>query len=241
MENILPPQVQAQITALYRQLITARTPQSTIRHPGKPHPLFGRKFQRTFSLFLACLLIESVILQIITSTPVEQPQTLAQTTASSTGQVATTDNHQPTTQSNLRPLLNTQVQAASIAPTPLPTPTPFTSPLRRYTLTQYYSNHHPAIDMAAPYGTPIYAINSGTVLATGYILAGGGLMVQIQHRDGYVSYYAHLSSIQAVKGQTVNAQTQIGRIGSTGWSTGPHLHLMIQKNGQSLNPLAIIK
>src|SRR5690606_12068404 len=125
-------------------------------------------------------------------------------TRPATGQVASKTDHKP--QEKSAPLFNTQVHAAAVTPTPPPIPPSFRTPLRQSTLTQYFSSYHPAIDMAANYGSPIYSINHGTVVNTGYILAGGGLMVQISHRDGYTSYYAHLSSIQVSRNQSVTNQ-----------------------------------
>jgi murein DD-endopeptidase MepM/ murein hydrolase activator NlpD len=117
----------------------------------------------------------------------------------------------------------------------------FHSPLRSYRLTQYFSAKHPAIDMADPTGTPIYATTVGTVAATGYVLQGGGLMVKVTHPNGYISYYAHMSAIVAKVGQQVDNSTQIGRVGMTGWATGPHLHFMLVSNkGVAVNPLAVL-
>lgn len=131
---------------------------------------------------------------------------------------------------------------ASTVSNPLDNPSVgFKQPLRSYILTQYYSSYHTAIDMAAPHGTPVYSTAPGVVANTGYLLAGGGLMVEVKHAGGYVSYYAHLSAITASPGQQVDNNSQIGLVGATGWATGAHLHFMISQNGGAINPLSVVK
>ncbi len=223
------------------------TLQSAVSKPyrrSKSKSRVGRNFKTTFTIFCLSLLLESIALQVITS---------SQNSAPATGQVAsvqtsTSGSFTPpsptaTPLPTRLPIFQVAVQAAS-QPTPSPTPAPpppFRVPLNSYVTTQYFSRYHTAVDLAAPYGTPIYSTTQGTVLATGYLIAGGGLMVQISHRDGYVSYYAHLSSIQTSRGASVDRSTQIGRIGTSGWSTGPHLHFMLQRNGQFVNPFSVTK
>lgn len=94
---------------------------------------------------------------------------------------------------------------------------------------------HTGIDLAISSGTPIYAASSGTVISTGYNAVYGNY-VKVQHTGGYQTLYAHMSSIAAKKGQFVDTYTVIGRVGSTGQSTGPHLHFTLFRYGQTINP-----
>ena len=123
----------------------------------------------------------------------------------------------------------------------------FRKPIRRsYYLSSYFGwranpftgarSYHSGIDMACPQGTPIYAALAGTVTEAGYNNIYGNYVV-ITHHSGYKTLYGHMSAILAVKGQSVNTKTQIGKVGSTGMSTGPHLHFTVFKNGSRVNPL----
>lgn len=95
---------------------------------------------------------------------------------------------------------------------------------------------HYGVDYAAPAGTPVLASGSGTVIFAGYS-GGNGKMVKIRHSNGYVTSYLHLSSISVRVGQQVAQGERIGRVGSTGLATGPHLDYRIQnRRGQYLNP-----
>ena len=95
---------------------------------------------------------------------------------------------------------------------------------------------HPGIDLAAPEGSTVRAMMAGHVIyADRY--AGYGKIVTIRHRDGYVTVYGHLSDLLVNPGDNVEAGRFIGRVGSTGLSTGPHLHLELRKNEKPLDPL----
>ena len=98
---------------------------------------------------------------------------------------------------------------------------------------------HKGLDLRAKYGVPVYASASGRVLFTG-VAGGYGNLIQIKHKDGYVTYYGHLSKILVKSGQKVRRGTLIGKVGATGRVTGPHLHFEIRKNGKALDPLALI-
>jgi len=92
-------------------------------------------------------------------------------------------------------------------------------------VSQWYSTRHPAIDIAAPIGTKIVPIRSGTVVWTGWSYGGGGKGVIIYHGSGMYTAYYHLSRIHAWKGEYVSDQrTVIGEVGMTGDATGPHTH-----------------
>lgn len=98
------------------------------------------------------------------------------------------------------------------------------------------STNHKGIDIAVPYGTPIYAADGGTVTYAGW-MSGYGYLVQIDHGNGYVTRYGHNSSLTVSVGQKVYKGQQIARAGSTGNSTGNHCHFEIRYNGVARNPL----
>ena len=95
---------------------------------------------------------------------------------------------------------------------------------------------HNGVDFAAGEGTAIYATKAGTVTSATYNEAYGN-MVTINHGDGYSSLYGHMTNYIVSVGDTVSAGQTIGYVGSTGWSTGPHLHFTIYYNGSDVNPL----
>lgn len=106
--------------------------------------------------------------------------------------------------------------------------------------TQYYSGSHRGIDIANKIGTPIYAYKAGKVVYAKW-QNGYGYLVRIQHEGGVVTYYAHLSAFNVKEGDTVAAGQKIAEMGSTGWSTGPHLHFEIRVNNVPINPYPYIK
>ena len=97
---------------------------------------------------------------------------------------------------------------------------------------------HLGTDYAAPIGTPVYATALGKITHAGR-KGGYGLLVEIKHANGYRTRYAHLSKVLVKSGQQVTQQQIIGKVGTTGRSTGPHLHYEIIKNGKHLNPATI--
>lgn len=99
---------------------------------------------------------------------------------------------------------------------------------------------HSGIDMACARGTSIYAALDGTVSTTGWSDVYGNYVI-IRHHSGYKTLYAHMSQILVTKGQHVSTATRIGRVGSTGMSTGPHLHFTVYKNGRTVNPANLWK
>ena len=101
-------------------------------------------------------------------------------------------------------------------------------------------SYHSGIDMACPTGTPIKAALSGSVAYTGYSSVFGNYVI-IKHCDGYQTLYGHMSKIQCKKGQKVSQGTQIGLVGSTGYSTGPHLHFTVYKNGKQIDPQTVLR
>ena len=97
--------------------------------------------------------------------------------------------------------------------------------------------NHRAIDYAAPIGTPIRSVGDGTVIYAGWSSAGYGNLTSIRHNGTYSTNYAHQSKIIVKAGQKVKQGEIIGYVGSTGLSTGPHLHYELAKYGSKINPL----
>ena len=95
--------------------------------------------------------------------------------------------------------------------------------------------NHNGLDMAAPGGTNIYAAAGGTVIDSRYSSSWGNV-IQIDHGGGIVTLYAHCSYRGVQKGQTVSKGQLIARVGTTGWSTGNHLHFTVYENGVAVNP-----
>lgn len=112
-------------------------------------------------------------------------------------------------------------------------------------ISQYYSARHPAIDIAAPHGTPVRAAAAGTVLFAGWKNNGGGYQVWIAHGSGLYTTYNHMSALTVRAGEHVGRAEMIGRVGATGWATGPHLHFEVWRGpiwdgGTRVNPLAYL-
>jgi murein DD-endopeptidase MepM/ murein hydrolase activator NlpD len=121
---------------------------------------------------------------------------------------------------------------------------PFAMPVRdpfRYT-SQFgprWGRMHEGVDMAAPNGTPIYATADGVVTFAGWS-GGYGQIIKVQHEFGIETRYPHLSSIGVEVGQRVSRGDRIGGMGSTGRSTGSHLHYEVRVNGEAINPMIYI-
>ena len=131
--------------------------------------------------------------------------------------------------------------------TQAPSSSGWVSPVRNYTLTSPFGMRvhpiskkwkmHDGVDMAAPKGTPIYAAKSGKVTTASYQAGGAGYYVSINHGDGFSSIYMHMTHYIVSKGQYVTAGQVIGYVGSTGGSTGNHLHFGISYKGKYVNPM----
>ena len=123
-------------------------------------------------------------------------------------------------------------------------------PLKSYSITSAfgmrkhpvlgYERMHNGVDMAAPEGTPIYAAKSGKVTTASYQAGGAGNYVSINHGDGFSSVYMHMTRYIVSKGQYVQVGQVIGYVGSTGISTGNHLHFGISYKGEYVNPMRYI-
>ena len=121
----------------------------------------------------------------------------------------------------------------------------FRFPLRHYRITSRFGirndplgghqQMHRGIDLAAPEGTEVFAVADGTVTAAGFDSVYGNYII-INHTNSYSSLYGHLQKIDAVLRSEVKSGTLIGRVGSTGQSTGPHLHFELRLGGRALDP-----
>jgi murein DD-endopeptidase MepM/ murein hydrolase activator NlpD len=100
---------------------------------------------------------------------------------------------------------------------------------------------HPGIDLAGAYGTPVYATADGTVLRAGWNSGGYGNLVEIDHGRGITTRYGHMSAILVRAGDRITRGMQIGRMGSTGRSTGNHLHYEVRIDGRAVNPIPFMK
>ncbi|NPV87269.1 MAG: M23 family metallopeptidase [Anaerolineae bacterium] len=103
-----------------------------------------------------------------------------------------------------------------------------------------YKKYNPGIDYAVPTGTPVYACCDGRVQYVNYHDEGYGRVIYIDHDNGYISIYAHLDYILVTAGQSVSTNQMIARSGSTGRSTGPHLHFEIRYNNTPIDPADLL-
>lgn len=107
-------------------------------------------------------------------------------------------------------------------------------------ITQYFSWYHNGLDVAKPHSAPfppLFACRDGTVTRAGWDPWGLGLHVAIDHGGGYETVYGHMSSINVSYGQSISRGSSIGYMGTTGRSTGPHVHFILKFNGVAQNPL----
>jgi len=121
----------------------------------------------------------------------------------------------------------------------------FRFPLRQYRVTSRYGyredpitgniSMHQGIDLAAPEGTEVFAVADGVVTATGNDPVYGNYII-ISHNNNWKSLYGHLSSVDTVLRSDVKSGNLIGRVGSTGQSTGPHLHFELRQDGKAFDP-----
>jgi len=122
-------------------------------------------------------------------------------------------------------------------PTPQPSlDHPFAWPLVGV-VTQPFSEAHQAIDIGAPYGSPVYAARAGRVVRSGWARTGYGYTVILDHGEGLQSLYSHMKGEWVRVGDWVERGQLIGEVGSTGNSSGPHLHFEIRVDGERVNPL----
>lgn len=128
------------------------------------------------------------------------------------------------------------------APKPVPVKAPsWVIPMKGATVTSCFGQRwgvlHAGIDFALPSGTPIHAVGAGTVFSAGWAYSGYGISVVVDHGNGYLTHYAHMSQAKVSVGDTVKPGDILGLEGSTGDSTGPHLHFEVHKGmWNQINP-----
>lgn len=99
---------------------------------------------------------------------------------------------------------------------------------------------HRGIDLAAPTGTPVYAVADGEIILADNSKSGFGNLIILKHRDGRTSYYAHNTKLIKRRGDSVKQGTRIALVGSTGRSTGPHLHFEVREGRTAVNPCSYL-
>ena len=114
-------------------------------------------------------------------------------------------------------------------------------PTPGHVITQYYGWRHTGLDVDGTLASPLYASESGTVTIAGWHSGGYGLQVMIKHDNGMVTRYAHASKLFVKVGDRVTRGQTIAMMGSTGRSTGSHLHYEVYVNGRRQNPLSYIR
>ena len=139
-----------------------------------------------------------------------------------------------------RPKVRDKIILVGTAERPKTAPTgTYAMPIGAYTFTSGFGPRwgrmHTGVDLAAPTGSPIYASDGGTVIRAGYY-GGYGNCLDIDHGNGRVTRYAHCSKLLVSSGEQVYQRQQIALVGSTGNSTGPHLHFEVRLNGSAVNP-----
>jgi len=140
-----------------------------------------------------------------------------------------------------------------VVPTPEYTPAPGNNPINYAavgsglfarpvagSINQYPSWYHPGVDFGASYGTPVYAAGAGRVITASSYGSGFGMHIFVDHGNGYITAYAHLSGIKVNVGQNVSKGQLIGAVGCSGFCTGPHLHFEVRRSGSKINPLSVL-
>jgi len=112
-------------------------------------------------------------------------------------------------------------------------------PIRGYVTQNYRSGHH-AVDLGAPYGAKVYAARAGRCIFQQWSAVGYGYLVIVDHGDGSQAYYSHLKGAWVHPGEWVERGGLVGEVGSTGNSTGPHVHFEIRVRGVNQNPLQLL-
>ncbi|MDQ7813074.1 M23 family metallopeptidase [Brevundimonas sp.] len=126
----------------------------------------------------------------------------------------------------------------------------FATPLKGYAVNSAYglrrlageaaARQHKGIDIAAPRGTSIFVASEGEVVRTGYDAAGYGRFIEVRHPNGMSTLYAHLSRVDVARGDRLGSGERIGLVGSTGRSTGPHLHFEVRRDQTQVNPTSVL-
>ncbi len=133
---------------------------------------------------------------------------------------------------------------------PLTRPMTFEEPVRGFAINSRFgmrrlggepgARMHKGVDIAAPQGTAVYSAAEGEILRIGRQPEGYGNFIEMRHPNGMTTMYAHLSRIDVASGDRVLAGERIGLVGSTGYSTGPHLHFEVRRGGTQVNPSRVV-
>ena len=126
----------------------------------------------------------------------------------------------------------------------------FVTPLKGYAINSAYglrrlagearARQHKGVDIAAPQGTSVFVASEGEVARTGYDAGGYGRFIEVRHPNGMSTLYAHLSRIDVARGDRLSSGERIGLVGSTGRSTGPHLHFEVRRDNAQVNPTSVL-
>lgn len=141
------------------------------------------------------------------------------------------------------------VTAVASAPGPVTRTITFGEPVRGYAINSAFgmrrlpgqhARRHEGVDIAAPTGTGVRAAAEGRVLRTGYDAGGYGRFIEVRHPNGMTTLYGHLSRVDVASGDAVTPGQRIGLVGSTGRSTGPHLHFEVRRGDRQVNPAKVM-
>ncbi len=133
---------------------------------------------------------------------------------------------------------------------PMTRPIAFEEPVRGFAINSRFgmrrlggepgARMHKGVDIAAPQGTTVYSAAEGRIVRIGHQPEGYGNFIEMRHPNGMTTMYAHLSRIDVASGDRVLAGERIGLVGSTGYSTGPHLHFEVRRGGTQVNPSRVV-
>ncbi|WP_396593867.1 M23 family metallopeptidase [Brevundimonas sp. R86498] len=133
---------------------------------------------------------------------------------------------------------------------PMTRPIVFEEPVRGFAINSRFgmrrlggergARMHKGVDIAAPQGTAVYAAAEGRIVRIGRQPDGYGNFVEMRHPNGMTTLYAHLSRIDVASGDRLAGGQRVGLVGSTGYSTGPHLHFEVRRGGDQVNPARVV-
>lgn len=133
---------------------------------------------------------------------------------------------------------------------PLTRPMTFEEPVRGFAINSRFGMRrlggepgvrmHKGVDIAAPTGTTVYSAAEGEIVRIGHQPSGYGNFIEMRHPNGMTTMYAHLSRIDVASRDRVQGGERIGLVGSTGYSTGPHLHFEVRRGGDQVNPARVV-
>ena len=142
------------------------------------------------------------------------------------------------------------IKAMVETPGPVTRTIAFSTPVKGYAINSPFglrklaieakARAHKGVDIAAPMGTSVFSTSEGRVLRTGYDAGGYGKFIEVRHPNGLTSLYGHLSRVDVTNGAVVATGQRIGLVGSTGFSTGPHLHFEVRRGGAQVDPAKIM-